>query len=72
MAPFLVILSYFAVLAWAGLRPQWKTGSKRAFWVSACFLVSAFVILTLASFNIYTPSPYKPVEWIINAIFHIE
>ena len=72
MAAFTITLIYFAVVFWFGLRLNCKNGSRREFWVSAVFLGAAFIMLTLASFNIYTPSPFLAVKRLINMIFHLE
>ncbi len=72
MAPFVITLLYFLILLWIGLRRNWKNGSRREFWVSAVFLTAGFIILALASFDIYLPSPFIPVKWIIHTIFNFK
>lgn len=72
MASFFITLIYFIILICIGLRVNWKRGLKREFWVSAVFLCAAFIILSLASFNIYAPSPILMLQRAIKTIFHIK
>lgn len=72
MAAFYDYTDILCVVFWFGLRLNWKNGSRREFWVSAVFLGSCVIMLTLASFNIYTPSPFLAVKRLINMIFHLE
>ncbi len=68
MLVFVIVTLFFAVILFADIFADRK--SKKQFLIKLLFACAGYLILSLACFDIYVPSPLKPIEYMIKMYFN--
>lgn len=50
---------------------RWKNLKTGERWVYSVCMLTAYVVLMLASFDVDVPSPIWPIDWVVRHLFHI-
>lgn len=68
---FILVILVYTLLAVYEFIPLYKQKLWRDFWVNAVLGVFSFTMAFLLSLNIKIPSPAKPIQEMITAIFKV-
>lgn len=71
MMTLIVVLMYFFVFLF-DFWPLAKNKKKNELWAYSIALIISFSILLLFTFDIVIPSPSKPIQNIVQTLFHIK